>query len=157
MDFGFIDSSKYTGRITYTSVTPSNGNWAFAGSGYAVGNGTFQALGIQAVYDFFTSRSPVYLRLTYYLVSVNTSSPFIFVPEQVVKAYYQKVPGVSLYVFVCVAMIIHTSSNMTMPATPPKVTPQALFKVLGFSTAPLSFPTLSWASSTTLPSSQVNI
>jgi len=75
MDFGFIDSSKYMGRITYTSVTPSNGNWMFTGSGYAVGNEAFRHLNIQTV--------------------VNTSSPFIFVPEEVVKAYYQNVPGVS--------------------------------------------------------------
>jgi aspergillopepsin I len=32
-DFGYIDSSKYTGSITYTGVDSSQGFWGFTSSG----------------------------------------------------------------------------------------------------------------------------
>lgn len=32
-DFGYIDSSKYTGSITYTAVNNANGFWEFTTSG----------------------------------------------------------------------------------------------------------------------------
>lgn len=48
-DFGFIDSSKYTGSITYTSVDNSQGFWGFTADGYSVSNsgssgGSFSAI-----------------------------------------------------------------------------------------------------------------
>lgn len=38
-DFGYLDNSKYTGKITYTDVDSSQGFWGFTADGYAVGNG----------------------------------------------------------------------------------------------------------------------
>lgn len=38
-DFGYIDNSKYTGKITYTDVDNSQGFWGFTADGYAIGNG----------------------------------------------------------------------------------------------------------------------
>jgi Eukaryotic aspartyl protease len=49
-DFGTIDSSKYTGSITYTNVNTANGFWEFTGSGYAVGTGAFHSSSIDAMY-----------------------------------------------------------------------------------------------------------
>ncbi|KAJ8613711.1 hypothetical protein MRB53_036853 [Persea americana] len=36
-DFGFINSNKYTGSLTYTSVDSSQGFWSFTAGGYAIG------------------------------------------------------------------------------------------------------------------------
>jgi hypothetical protein len=49
-DFGTIDSSKYTGTITYIDVDTDNGFWEFTGSGYAVGSGSFISSSIDAMY-----------------------------------------------------------------------------------------------------------
>ena len=49
-DFGTIDSSKYTGTITYIDVDTANGFWEFTGSGYAVGGGSFVSSSIDAMY-----------------------------------------------------------------------------------------------------------
>lgn len=37
-DFGFTDSSKYTGSITYTDVDNSQGFWSFTADSYAIGS-----------------------------------------------------------------------------------------------------------------------
>jgi hypothetical protein len=72
-DFGYIDSSKYTGSISYTPVNTANGFWEFTGSGYAVGSGSFQSLQIDAIAD--------------------TGTTLLLVPDAVVSAYYAKVSG----------------------------------------------------------------
>ncbi|RWA04434.1 hypothetical protein EKO27_g10671 [Xylaria grammica] len=43
-DFGYIDSSKYTGSITYATVSTRQGFWEFVASGYAVGSGSFNTV-----------------------------------------------------------------------------------------------------------------
>lgn len=88
-DFGFIDSSKYTGSIAYTSVNTANGFWEFKGSGYAVGSGAFKKLSIDAIAD--------------------TGTTLLLVPDSVVSAYYAKVSGARYdsnqggYIFPCSA------------------------------------------------------
>lgn len=90
-DFGMIDPFKYTGEITYTKVNTSQGFWAFYGSGYAVGNGSFQPLIIDAIAD--------------------TGTTLIFAPDEVVTAYYNEVSGASYdstqggYTFPCLATL----------------------------------------------------
>ncbi len=90
-DFGFIDSSKYTGSITYTPVNTANGFWEFTGSGYAVGTGSFKKLRIDAIAD--------------------TGTTLLLVPDSVVSAYYAKVSGAAYdnnqggYVFPCSAKL----------------------------------------------------
>lgn len=39
-DFGFIDTSKYTGNLVYTNVNTANGFWEFTATGYAIGTGS---------------------------------------------------------------------------------------------------------------------
>ncbi len=72
-DFGYIDSSKYTGAITYVPVNTANGFWEFTGSGYAVGTGTFVSLSIDAIAD--------------------TGTTLLLVPQSVVASYYSRVKG----------------------------------------------------------------
>jgi len=73
-DFGFIDSSKYTGSITYTSVDTSNGFWQFTAGGYSVGssNSTSGSIG-SAIAD--------------------TGTSLMYLPSAAVRAYYAKVSG----------------------------------------------------------------
>lgn len=72
-DFGFIDSSKYTGSITYAAVDNSNGFWEFTGSGYAVGSGSFKSSSIDAIAD--------------------TGTTLLLLDDSIVSAYYSKVSG----------------------------------------------------------------
>ncbi|KIM83619.1 hypothetical protein PILCRDRAFT_819250 [Piloderma croceum F 1598] len=90
-DFGTIDSSKYTGTITYIDVDTDNGFWEFTGSGYAVGSGSFISSSIDAIAD--------------------TGTTLIYVPDAVVTAYYKQVSGASYdssqggYTFPCSATL----------------------------------------------------
>jgi len=72
-DFGFIDTSKYTGSLTYVDVDSSQGFWGFTASGYIVGNGTTSKTSINAIAD--------------------TGTTLLYIPTAAVKAYYAKVPG----------------------------------------------------------------
>lgn len=78
MDFGFIDSSKYVGSITYTPVVtyaawPASGYWLFNWSGFAVGNRAFNASSHQILTD--------------------TGTNFIILPESIATTYYARVKG----------------------------------------------------------------
>jgi hypothetical protein len=90
-DFGFIDSSKYTGSISYTSVNTANGFWEFTGSGYAVGSSSFKSLSIDAIAD--------------------TGTTLLLLPDSVVSAYYKQVKGAQNsnsqggYIFPCSAKL----------------------------------------------------
>ncbi|OCL12884.1 Asp-domain-containing protein [Glonium stellatum] len=90
-DFGYIDSSKYTGSITYVNVKTTNGFWEFTASGYAVGSGSTRTLSIDAIAD--------------------TGTTLLYVPTSVVRAYYAQVSGSSNsatyggYVFPCSATL----------------------------------------------------
>ena len=90
-DFGFIDSSKYTGDITYTAVDNSQGFWEFTGTGYGVGSGDFQSTSIDAIAD--------------------TGTTLILVDDSIVSAYYGQVDGASYdssqggYTFSCDATL----------------------------------------------------
>ena len=90
-DFGFIDSSKYTGAITYVPVNQANGFWEFTSNGYAVGSGAFTSGSIDSIAD--------------------TGTTLLYLPSTVVSAYYAKVPGASYnsgqggYTFPCSATL----------------------------------------------------
>lgn len=54
MDFGFIDSSKYIGSITYTPVVelpnpPATGFWTFRWTGFGIGTNAFNHTAIYVV------------------------------------------------------------------------------------------------------------
>ena len=90
-DFGFIDSTKYTGAITYVNVNTGNGFWEFTSNGYAVGSGAFTSTSIDAIAD--------------------TGTSLLYLPTAVVSAYYAQVTGASYntaqggYTFPCSATL----------------------------------------------------
>lgn len=90
-NFGYIDSSEYTGSITYVPVTTANGFWEFTGNGYAIGSGAFKSSSIDAIAD--------------------TGTTLLYLPSAAVTAYYAKVSGSSYsssqggYVFPCSATL----------------------------------------------------
>ncbi|KAJ5894283.1 hypothetical protein N7495_005974 [Penicillium taxi] len=70
-DFGYIDSSKYTGSLTYTDVDSAEGYWGFTADGYKVGTTTGGS--IQGIAD--------------------TGTTLLLLPDDVVSAYYENVNG----------------------------------------------------------------
>jgi len=71
-NFGYIDSSEYTGEITYTDLIAET-YWEFDGSGYAIGSGSFVSDTIKAIAD--------------------TGTTLLYLPTAVVTAYYAEVSG----------------------------------------------------------------
>ena len=90
-NFGYIDSSEYTGEITYTAVDNSQGFWGFTTSGYTIGSGSPVRQSISAIAD--------------------TGTTLLLLPDDLVSAYYSKVSGASNsqtdggYVFPCSATL----------------------------------------------------
>ncbi|KZM20428.1 Aspergillopepsin I [Ascochyta rabiei] len=86
-DFGFIDTAKYTGPITYVNVDNSQGFWGFTASGYSVGSGATVRSSIDGI--------------------VDTGTTLIVIDSGIVDAYYAKVSSATFdnsqggYVFPC--------------------------------------------------------
>ncbi|MCJ1443222.1 MAG: Type I transmembrane sorting receptor [Stictis urceolatum] len=74
-DFGYIDSAKMTGTVSYVNVNTANGFWEFTSNGYAIGSGSFVTSSIDTIAD--------------------TGTTLLYLPMAVVKAYYAKVTGSS--------------------------------------------------------------
>ncbi|KAI0190702.1 secreted aspartic proteinase precursor [Xylaria flabelliformis] len=72
-DFGFIDTSRTTSAVTYTSVSTSQGFWEFVSTGYAVGSGSFKSTSIDGIAD--------------------TGTTLLYLPSTIVSAYYAQVSG----------------------------------------------------------------
>ena len=90
-NFGYIDTTEYTGSITYVPVKTNNGFWEFTGNGYAVGAGAFVSTSIDAIAD--------------------TGTSLLYLPSAAVTAYYAQVSGASYssaqggYIFPCSATL----------------------------------------------------
>ncbi|PYH97881.1 preproproctase B [Aspergillus ellipticus CBS 707.79] len=74
-DFGFIDSSKYTGEIAYVDADSSEGYWGFTASGYGVGDSVTVDESWSAIAD--------------------TGTTLMYLPTRLVEAYYDQVSGSS--------------------------------------------------------------
>ncbi|USW50097.1 Putative aspartic peptidase A1 family, aspartic peptidase domain superfamily [Septoria linicola] len=87
-DFGYIDSSKYTGSIAYTAVDQSNGFWQFNSGGFSVGSGNATSGSIGSSI-------------------MDTGTSLLYLPSNVASSYYSKVSGAKLdnsqggYTFPC--------------------------------------------------------
>ncbi|KAF7862730.1 hypothetical protein EAF04_007603 [Stromatinia cepivora] len=90
-DFGYTDSSKYTGSLTYTQVSSDNGFWEFPSTSYKVGSAVHTMNGYTAIAD--------------------TGTTLILMSDAVNSAYYAQVRGASYsnsaggYVFPCSATL----------------------------------------------------
>ncbi|KAG5976341.1 hypothetical protein E4U55_007355 [Claviceps digitariae] len=78
-DFGFIDHSKFTGNLSYVPVVLPFKHWTLTAGQYSVGNGP-----LSATNDTLGN------------VIVDSGSSLIYLPDPVVKAYYNQVPGFKL-------------------------------------------------------------
>lgn len=72
-DFGYVDTTKYTGAITYANVSTANGWWQFTSQGYSIGSGAAVSQAVSAV--------------------VDTGTTLMVMPSNIVNAYYAKVAG----------------------------------------------------------------
>jgi hypothetical protein len=90
-DFGYIDSSKYTGAITYINADASQGFWGMSASAYSVGSGASVKSSISGILD--------------------TGTTLMYVDAAIAKAYYAKVSGAQNdstqggYIFPCTATL----------------------------------------------------
>ncbi|PQE07383.1 Aspartic protease pep1 protein [Rutstroemia sp. NJR-2017a WRK4] len=108
-DFGYTDSSKYTGAITYAPVSSANGFWEFASTSYKIGSTVHSASGFTGIAD--------------------TGTTLILMSDAAVDAYYAQVSGASYssseggYIFPCSAKLptlsvrIGTTTYATIPAS----------------------------------------
>lgn len=86
-DFGYIDTSAYTGDIHYTEIDNSQGFWMMSADGYAIGGGETTNTAVTGIAD--------------------TGTTLLLVQDSLVEAYYAEVPGAELsryygaYVFPC--------------------------------------------------------
>ncbi|KAI9172535.1 Endothiapepsin [Paramyrothecium foliicola] len=90
-NFGYIDSSAYTGAISYVPVDSSQGFWEFKASGYAVGSAALSSTSIDGIAD--------------------TGTTLLLLPASIVRAYYAQVSGAQNsnsaggYIFPCSATL----------------------------------------------------
>ncbi|EQB55064.1 hypothetical protein CGLO_05040 [Colletotrichum gloeosporioides Cg-14] len=107
-NFGYIDSSAYTGAITYVSIDNSDGWWQFTSSGYSVGSASFTSTSLNGIAD--------------------TGTTLLLLPQSVVTAYYAKISGAKYdssqggYTFPCSATVPSFtfgvgSARVTIPAS----------------------------------------
>jgi aspergillopepsin I len=80
LDFGHINASRYTGKLTYTPVTPATASlWSFNWAGFGIGSDAFNTTSSKVVIDADTGLN--YTRL----------------PPSVVASYHAKVAGSAVY------------------------------------------------------------
>lgn len=101
-DFGYIDSSKYTGYIQYGSLLPNSIYWEFAVTGFLVG----PVLNTSDPIDGFTTRP--------WRTIADTGTTLLLVPDDVVTAYYNDVPG-AFYSSDFAGMLFPCSGAETLP------------------------------------------
>ncbi|KAF2864322.1 aspartyl protease [Piedraia hortae CBS 480.64] len=91
-DFGFIDSSKYTGSLTYVTADNSQGFWGFTAGGYSVGSSKTVSGSIGSSI-------------------ADTGTSLMYIPAAAARAYYKAVSGATLdstqggYTFPCSATL----------------------------------------------------
>lgn len=73
-DFGFIDTTKYTGEIVFVPMDTTRTNWNFKMNGFAIGNGSVQTV------DEFVG-------------VVDTGGPNMGLPSYIVKPYFDSFGG----------------------------------------------------------------
>lgn len=73
-NFGFIDSTEFTGDVTYVPVNTSAGFWQFTSQGFKVGGSNTMIMSThEAIAD--------------------TGTTLLLVPDDIAASYYAQVPG----------------------------------------------------------------
>ncbi|KAF2962665.1 hypothetical protein GQX73_g10910 [Xylaria multiplex] len=92
-NFGFIDTTEFTGEITYVAVNASTGFWQFTSAGFKVGDSAA------------TTSAP-------HEAIADTGTTLMLVPDDIAAAYYAQIPGAvnaaqtaGGYVFPCSATL----------------------------------------------------
>ncbi|KAJ9131643.1 Endothiapepsin [Pleurostoma richardsiae] len=89
-DFGYINSSAYTGSISYVDVDARQGFWGFTSEGFSVGPLPLVDHSVDAIAD--------------------TGTTLLYLPDEVVAAYWAAVPGAYFdttayaFIFPCIAV-----------------------------------------------------
>lgn len=113
--FGYIDTTKYVGPITYVPVDNSRGYWGFSASGYQVGTGSKINTAIGSAI-------------------ADTGTTLLYLPSSVVNAYYAKVPGATNsasaggWVFPCSTNL--PSFTVTIGGTPFTIVSTSMISIL---------------------------
>ncbi|KAK3382059.1 aspartic peptidase domain-containing protein [Lasiosphaeria ovina] len=106
-NFGYIDSSAYTGNISYLPVDSSQGFWMFTSPGYAISKGGYKITEMKGIAD--------------------TGTTLLLLPTSVVLAYYKQVDGARYegtqggYIFACSATLpdfvfaVGNNARITVP------------------------------------------
>lgn len=96
-DFGFIDTTAYTGELTYTAVTKVPGYWKFTATGYGVGDDLYAFI-LCAIGGVFTTAiaNPLCSTDTSIAGIADTGTTLIYLPAAVVQAYYAEVSGATV-------------------------------------------------------------
>jgi len=76
-DFGFIDSTAYTGDITYVPVNSTRGYWSFAMDSYAIGD----------------AATPTAISQRQSTVIADSGTSINWLPTTLVTMYYNQIPG----------------------------------------------------------------
>ncbi|ROV99141.1 hypothetical protein VMCG_06684 [Cytospora schulzeri] len=80
-NFGYVDDASHTGSIQYGAIAPNSIYWEFAATGYRVGPAPNESNPNQG----YTTRP--------WRTIADTGTTLLLVPDDVVTAYYNKVPG----------------------------------------------------------------
>lgn len=121
-DFGFINSTKYTGAISYTPVSSSNGYWQFNAGNYSVGNARFTSTIGSSIAD--------------------TGTTLMYLPVKACSNYYAQVKGATLsstfggWVFPCSSSLPDFEVNLggayfTVPGSYMNFSPVSSTKCFG--------------------------
>ncbi|OAA62653.1 eukaryotic aspartyl protease [Niveomyces insectorum RCEF 264] len=106
-NFGFIDTTEFTGDLSFVNANVSQGFWQFEATGFAVGgitgNGTAAGAGA-------ADANPAIVSMPHQAIA-DTGTTLLMLPEAIVAAYYQQVPSAQNspqfggYVFDCDAAL----------------------------------------------------
>lgn len=77
-NFGYINASEYTGNIQYAAINPGSPLWEISVSGYRVG-----------------SNDTSYVSRVWNAIA-DTGTSLLLAPDDIVNAYYSKIPGSKL-------------------------------------------------------------
>lgn len=97
IDFGFINESRYTGKLNCVDVDAPRGRWGFKASGYVFGESKIKNGPLEGVVGRFWKLDysrPLLSNMTPILIPpTDTGAALIFLPDFIVQGFYSQVDG----------------------------------------------------------------